>query len=107
MLLLPLTPPPTYLKIKKIKGPKVDSRSSRSSSHSSSHSSSPQPALRALQAGGRRSIARSDESGLSTARARLGAARARLGAVRARLGAVSARLGRVKRNPFKNQIKNL
>ena len=54
-----------------------------------------QPALRALQAGGRRSVARSDESGLSTARARLGAARARLGAVRARLGAVRARLGRV------------
>ena len=47
------------------------------------------------RAGGRRSVARSDESGLSTARARLGAARARLGAVRARLGAVRARLGRV------------
>ena len=39
---------------------------------------------------------RSDESGLSTARARLGAARARLGAVRARLGAVRARLGAVR-----------
>ena len=47
-----------------------------------------QPALRALQAGGRRSVARSDESGLSTARARLAAARARLGAVRARLDRV-------------------
>ena len=41
------------------------------------------------------SAARSDESGLSTARARLGAVRARLCAVRARLGAVRARLGRV------------
>ena len=35
---------------------------------------------------GWRSLARSDESGWSTARARLGAVRARLGAVRARLG---------------------
>ena len=35
---------------------------------------------------------RSDESGLSTARARIGTARAILGAVRARLGAVRARL---------------
>ena len=47
-----------------------------------------EPALQALPVGGRRSVARSDESGLSTARARLGAARARLGAVRARLGRV-------------------
>ena len=48
------------------------------------------------RAGGRRSVARYDESGLSTARARLGAARARLGAVRARLGAVRERLGAVR-----------
>ena len=36
------------------------------------------------RAGGRRSVARSDESGLSTARARLGVARAKLGACKTR-----------------------